>query len=143
MGKTCEISIQRCMDIVNTLKNGKSYRSIARFYEMNFETVRQICEKFKETGSIANKPCTGRPSKTSVATDHAIVREVKKNRRISAGTLVANVKDIIKTDISEHTIRRRIKEAGFAGQIAQKKSYISDKNRQARLQFAKTHRAKP
>lgn len=41
--------------------------------------------------------------------------------------------------ISVRTVRRRLCEFGLNGHVARKKPYISEKNRKARLKFAKEH----
>lgn len=40
------------------------------------------------------------------------------------------------TQISVHTVRRRLAEFGLKGHVARKKLFISQKNRKARLAFA-------
>ena len=63
-----------------------------------------------------NLPEPGRPRKTSAADNHYIVRTAERETRIA----LAELHQDINIDISEQTIRRRLKEAG----IKKRKAFV-------------------
>jgi transposase len=96
------------------------------------------CE-FKKTGRIERKPGSGRKRKTTERKDTDILIAAKRQRKITA----PEIKIQLELPISERTIRNRLNENGFYSYFTVKKPFISEKNRKARLKFARDHKDKP
>jgi transposase len=113
-----------------------SLRAIATRLQRSPETIRAVIRKYDEIGFCGRLPGSGRKRKTSDRDDRAIVREVKKNRRITAHEIQAK----FGLPVHEETIRNRIREVGeFKSYWSCKKPFISETNRAKRLQWAKAH----
>ena len=65
-----------------------------------------------------------------------IVRTVKRQRTISS----QDIKEFTKVSASTKTVKRVLYKYGYASRIAEKKQFISVKNRKARLRFARKHK---
>lgn len=114
-----------------------TFRDIASRLKRSPETVRALTRKYLQTGSTARRPGSGRKRKTSDRDDRAIVREVKKRRKVTAREIQTNL-DL--SHVHERTIRNRIREVGhFKSYWSTKKPFISPANRVKRLQWAKDH----
>jgi transposase len=143
MVKTIEFSAdlrQRAVSLYSTLK---SCRKVGECLKMSASTVIRIIHKQQQWGTTANLPRSGRKRATTVHDDRAIVREAKKNRRVSAAAIQATMASTRGIVVSEQTIRNRIHASGFHGCQPRKKPLISRANRLKRLQFARTFIGKP
>mmetsp|Transcript_18904 Transcript_18904/g.31620 ORF Transcript_18904/g.31620 Transcript_18904/m.31620 type:complete len:248 (+) Transcript_18904:46-789(+) len=120
---------------------GKSCNAICKLLGINWHTVKTILERNEAGLPLGRKEGSGRPRKTSIQTDRAIVRSVKANRFTTA----REIQDALKAHgeqfngqdlVSEKTIRRRIKESGeFNSYWAAKKPFISEMNRAKRVEW--------
>ena len=99
-------------------------------------TIRRFLFKYYLTGSFKRKEGSGRRRKTTAREDRLIIREVRKNRKITA----AEIKRNFKLDVDERTVLRRIHSIGkFKSYWSVKKPFISESNRKKRLQWAKQY----
>lgn len=121
-------------------KEKKSYSEIAKVVRLPRSTVATIIHRYKNEDRVASIKQTGRPKKLSERQERILLFEVKKNPKISAPKLKAELNDKLETEISEQTIRRTLHVAGFNGRIARKKPFISKVNKKRRMDFAKTYR---
>lgn len=143
MAKTSEISNDLRQKIIQFHKEGLSTRKIGERLKMGHTTVQYIIRKYKKTHSVLNAARHGRPRKTNTRTDRYICQLVMKKRTSSARKIAAEVENATGTKVCAQTIRNRLNEANFGGRVARKKPFISKRNRQKRLKFAKEHVNKP
>ena len=69
------------------MEMGVSCREVSRQLKVNVKTVYGIKKRLGETGSVANRPRSGRPNKTSVRQDRALVRYSLSDRRLTSPEL--------------------------------------------------------
>lgn len=125
--------------IIHHYKNGHSRRKIAEMVCLSDSTVQCIIYRFRHENRILDK---GRKAPNKIfndADERYIVRKIKKNPKLSAPKLVAEVKNELNKSCSAETIRRILRNHDFNGRIARRKPFISRKNQAARLKFAKEH----
>ncbi|XP_072764631.1 uncharacterized protein [Anoplolepis gracilipes] len=103
-------------------------------------TVNDIINKFKTTGSVADRPRSGRPWKTTARVDKLIRRKSVVDVRKTACMIAQELRDENLADVSRITVSRRLRDIGLFGRISVKKPLISKKNPRARLQFAENHK---
>jgi len=132
-GKSISTQIRNL--IVRDIKRGLSQRNIAKRYEVSRGAVEQISKKFQSTGSVADRSGRGRNRATSKREDTKIIREVKKNSKIT----VREIRENIDLNVSDRTIRRRLREANLYSRFAHKGPFISATNKKKRLQFAQRY----
>jgi transposase len=123
--------------IVTWREAGDSLRTIAAKLNRSAPCILKFLQKFESLGTSARQSGSGRPKKTSERDDRAIVREVQKDRFVSAKQIKANLN---LSGVHERTIRNRIREHGmYRSYWSAKKPFISKENRRKRLLWAQNH----
>jgi hypothetical protein len=127
--------------ISGMLDSGMTTTAIVHRLKMQPSTVRGMRQRYLKFRTLERRPVPGRPRVTSGRTDRAIARAVRKDRFISA----RQIKQVIGlADISEDTICNRISElCGYSSLWSVHKPFVSEANRQKRLDFASKYSNKP
>lgn len=128
--------------IVKLNSEGKSLRDISKIVKRSHCTVYKIINKYKQTGSVQNKPRNGRPKKLSNREIKEIAKDVKKNPTSSAVKIAEKISQTNEKTVSASTVRRALHSCGLHGRVPRKKPNISEVNRKKRLEFAKLHQNK-
>lgn len=141
MGKRNQVSPSVKTAIIALAENtSKTQHEIALMYSIKQNTVSSILKRHRETGSIAVKPRSGRPLKTTPRTDNRILRLIKQNPFSTS----AQIKQILSPDlnhITTKTIRNRLaKKFKMPARIPRKKPLITEKARLKRLAWCKAHK---
>ena len=102
MAKVKEISLGLRKRIVDAYNAGEGYTKLSKRFQVSRTGVRCIVKKFKENHTVQNKTGRGRKAKISKALERKLVRDVSKDPRTTAKTIV---NDLAKSgiDISEKT----------------------------------------
>ena len=116
---------------------GKVSREIADILAIGKSTVQVLINKWKVTSTLKDKPCAGRPRKTTNRFDKMIKRKAAADVKKNAAIIARELRDENLADISQSTVSCRLGEVGLFGCIGVKKPLISKKNKKARLEFAK------
>lgn len=99
--------------IIESWKNGISYKTISENLYLSKSTVQYIVSRFKLTGNIKVKKKSGCPRKTSSHDDRALRRIIKHSRRDTTAEIKNSWENHIRKQISLMTCRRRMKEMGY------------------------------
>ncbi|XP_072766507.1 uncharacterized protein [Anoplolepis gracilipes] len=127
-------TIQLRKVVVKLSREGKTSREIsAKLLSIGKTTVNYIINKFKTTGSVADRPRSDRPRKTTARVDKLIRRKSVVDVRKTAGMIAQELRDENLADVSRITVSRRLRDIGLFGRIGVKKLLISKKNWRARL----------
>uniref|UniRef100_A0A8R1I6F6 HTH_Tnp_Tc3_2 domain-containing protein n=1 Tax=Caenorhabditis japonica TaxID=281687 RepID=A0A8R1I6F6_CAEJA len=102
-----------------------------------------LAKQFKTSKSVIwatlNTPnqskATGRPSTTSPGVDRSIFRIRKKNPFLKSTGIKSELKDRYGVQVSNDTVKKRLRHAGLFRRRPVKKPMIPEKNRSARLKF--------
>ena len=140
MGRGTELSADTKEAIVDMTKAGSSSSTIACILGLSDRSVRRVVQKHSATGSVKNKPHTGRPRRSDERYDRRLVILSKADRFKTAPKLNVEMSQDTGVHLSDRTERRRLLESGLRGYIAKKKPFICERNRKARLRFAKEHK---
>lgn len=93
--------------VINLFQQGKLPHEIANSLLINKSAVNRIIAKYKSTNSLANKPQSGRPRKTTKRVDKMIKRksiDVEKTiMDISRELREKNLADVNRSTISRYT----------------------------------------
>lgn len=134
--KTKEICADERGIILKLRNEGKSLREIAKTMGRSHSSIQYVIKNFQSTGSILSKARTGRPSKLTEREKRTILASVKENPRITASKISENLRESFSKHIHEDTVRKILKKNDYHGRVARRKPYISDINRQKRMDFA-------
>ena len=113
-----------------------SHRDIGIRLNIPHQTVTSFLKRLATRGSVENIHRPGAPRKTSNSDDRYIVRTAERNTRIPLTELRAETI----SNISEQTLRRRLREAGIRKWRAVDRPLINKKQARQRLAWAKAHR---
>ena len=125
--------------IIDAKKAARTDWNVATQFKLSHTAVSRLFKKFKATASVERKAGSGRPRKSTERLDRAMVRIVKEDPKKTAVDLMKYVREHLGLDIGVHTIRRRLNSAELFARRPAKKPLISEKNRRARLAFARRH----
>jgi transposase len=125
--------------IVGMHLSGDGYKKIAKTTNISRSTIKAIVKKYYALGIVANLPRTGRPQLADDRLRRQIVRDVLANRRLSAESIVEQLKEFSQLKISASSVRNIIKDADLHGRSARKTPRISKVNKKKRLEYAMAH----
>ncbi len=97
-----------------------------------------IILKWKTFGMTRTLPRAGRPAKLSYQGRRALVREVKKNPKITVAELQRCIREMGES-CRKSTITAALHQSGLYGRVARRKPLLSTRNMKARMEFVKKH----
>ena len=121
--------------IITDFNNGESVTYIGKKFDIHHSVISRIISRFRSSGSLTTVHKGGRPRKTSDRDDKAIIRLIKKDPFVSSKSIATQ----LSSNVTPRTIQRRAVEGGLKSFRSAKKPFISRKNRQARIDFARQH----
>jgi transposase len=140
MGKYKEISLEKRGAIIALRNEGLSYRKIADKVSVSLKGVQSTISRFRDTGLYHDRDRKGRPKVTTKQEDKHIVVTSKRNRRLTASEICADVNRSRENPVSLTTVKRRLRSAGLKGCVAVKKPLLRPVNKRKRLEWALQHR---
>ncbi|KAK3571603.1 hypothetical protein QTP86_015338 [Hemibagrus guttatus] len=138
MAKTKELTEDLRLRIVAAHKSGKGYKTISKCFEVPVATVQSIIKKYKTFHTVKNLRGRGRKPKVTPVLARRIVREVKKNPRITTKAILMNLGSA-GGNISRQTVQRTLHIAGFHRRRPRRTPLLQIRHTKARLAFANAH----
>uniref|UniRef100_A0A9J8C2P5 Transposase n=1 Tax=Cyprinus carpio carpio TaxID=630221 RepID=A0A9J8C2P5_CYPCA len=127
--------------IVARHRSGQGYKKISAALKVPKSTVASIILKWKTYGMTRTLPRAGRPAKLSYRGRRALVREVKKNPKITVAELKRCSQEMGES-CRKSTITAALHQSGLYGRVARRKHLLSARHVKARMEFAKKQRNK-
>ena len=140
MPRNAKVDAETRTRAVVLVEEGYSYRDVGTRLGISYKTVFRLVKKHRETGSIVDKPRSGRPRATTEREDRILVRKSLGDRRLTSPELRAKMEDDHGVHVSSRTVRSRLFSAGLRGCVAAKKPLLRDPTIRKRLAFAREHR---
>lgn len=119
---------------------GMSYRKIAARIGCSVGSVCKIVKKQQQTGTVVDRPITGRKRITTQRQDRIITRISLADRRKTAPQIRADLEEHHSMKVSVTTVQRRLLEVGLKAYRARKKPRLTRVHRQRRMEFAQAYR---
>ena len=108
----------------------KTPAQIAREMKINEKSVHNILEKYEQTGTVHDRPKSGRKRKLSNAQVNRAVRKANK------GKTAPKIARECEVEVDPSTIRRRLREAGlFYGKVL-KVEKLTKSHKERRVQYS-------
>ncbi|XP_011144066.2 uncharacterized protein LOC105185907 [Harpegnathos saltator] len=142
MAKTCgvrNVDERQRKAIVEGRKQGRTHRELAQQCGISKSAVTKLLKRLKVQEGSINKKTRGRPRCTTSLVDRNILRTSRSNPHLTAPDIAKEILTPGQSNPSVRTIRRRLQDAGLHGRRPVKKSFISAKNRKARVEWSKAH----
>lgn len=124
MPRKQEISEYLRLRIVELHKDGMGYKIISKTIGIHQSTVRNIIRKWRLFNTVATLPRSGRPSKLTPRAQRKMLKEKKKNPRVTAKGLKKTLEQV-NVSVHESTIRRRLNS--LCRRTRRRKSQLSTK----------------
>lgn len=125
--------------IVEAKESGKTDREVAKQFHKGKSTVGRIYERWKNDNSLQVHEKCGRRRKLTVLEERMVVRAVKANPTLTSSDVIKSVREDFSKEISTSTAQRLLQDKGLWGRRPSRKPMMSEKNRKARLAFAKKY----
>ncbi|CAI9570388.1 unnamed protein product, partial [Staurois parvus] len=103
-------------------------------------TVSGIITKWKQLGTTATQPRSGRPHKMTERGQHMLKLTMRRSRQLSAESIARDLQTSCGLQISTTTVHRELNIMGFHGRAAVSKPYITKCNAKLRMQCCKACR---
>ncbi len=124
--------------IVARHRSGQGYKTNSAALKDPKSTVASIILKWKTFGTTRTLPRAGRPAKLSYRGRRALVREVKKNPKITVAELQRCIREMGES-CRKSTITAALHQSGLYGRVARRKPLLSARHMKACMEFAKKH----
>lgn len=121
--------------IIGMRRAGMSTAAISTELAITKSNVRRWCRRWEETGNVKDEARCGRPKKTTLADNRAILESATQS---PLKTAVA-IRNELQLQVSAGTVRNRLHEAGIHHRTPAVKGKLTDQHRAARLEFAQQH----
>ena len=96
---------------VVVLKAGMSLTDVALHFNRHVSTIHRLRHRLQATGSVKDRPRSGRPRKTTPREDRFIVTSSRRIRRYSSRKLMRLLRNATGTRVSDKTVRNRLRSA--------------------------------
>ena len=131
-----ELSIEKRSSIITLAKEGYSVREISIKTKIPKSTVHDTVKKLTDSNIFEYTKRTRRPKKTTESEDRFMQTLSKRNRRMTATEIAAEVNKHREAPIGTTTVKRRLLQEGLRGCVAVKKPLLRAQNKKKRLQWA-------
>ncbi|KAK3523881.1 hypothetical protein QTP70_015711 [Hemibagrus guttatus] len=138
MAKTKELTEDLRLCIVAAHKSGKGYKTISKCFEVPVATVQSIIKKYKTFHTVKKLRGRGRKPKVTPVLARRIVRQVKKNPRITTKAILMNLGSA-GGNISRQTVQQTLHTTGFHGCRPRRTPLLQIRHTKSRLAFANAH----
>ena len=116
MGPSQELSEFKRGTVIGCHLCNKSIREISSLLNIPRSTVSGIITKWKQLGTTATQPRSGRPRKITERGQRMLRRTVRRSRQLSAESIATDLQTSCGLQISSRTVRRELHGMGFHGQ---------------------------
>ncbi|CAI9578669.1 unnamed protein product, partial [Staurois parvus] len=117
----------------------KSIHDISLLRNILRSTVSGIITKWKQLGTTATQPQSGRPRKVTEQGQRMMKRTVRRSCQLSAESIAKDFQILCGLEISTTTACREVHEMGFHGRAAASKPIITKCNAKHQMQWRKAH----
>ncbi|CAI9539393.1 unnamed protein product, partial [Staurois parvus] len=118
----------------------KSIHEISLLLNIQQSTVSGIITKWKQLGTTATQPRSGRPRKMTEQGQHMLNRTVHRSHQLSAESIANDLQTLSGLQIGTTTVHRELHGMGFHGQADASKPYITKCNSKHWMQWCKARR---
>ncbi len=122
--------------IVARHRSGQGYKNISAALKVPKSTVASIILKWKMLGMTRTLPRAGRPAKLSYRGRRALVREVKKNPKITVAELQRCIREMGES-CRKTTITAALHQSGLYDRVARRKPLLSARHMKKHLKDSK------
>jgi transposase len=117
--------------VVHATEEGWDEKKIAKHYRIDPRTVRSTLDKYEETGSVEDRPRSGRKRVLDDRDTKTVLKKAKKRKT------APQIARTLKKKVSTRTVQRTIKNSGLKWLRIRKVDKLKPVNEAKRLEYAK------
>ncbi|CAI9554761.1 unnamed protein product, partial [Staurois parvus] len=140
MGRSQELSDSKRGPVIGGHLGNKSIRDISWLLNIPRSTVSGIITKWKQLGTTATQPPSGRPRHMTGRGQRMLKCTVRRSHQLSAESIAKDLQTWCGLQISTTTVCRELHGMGFHGRAAASKPYITKCNAKRRMPWCKACR---
>ncbi|CAI9593006.1 unnamed protein product [Staurois parvus] len=110
---------------------------ISLLLNIPWSAVIDIVSKWKQLGTTATQPLSGRPRKMTELGQRMLKRTVRRSHQLSLESIAKDLQTSCGLQISTKRVRRELHGMGFHGRAAASKPYITKCNAKNLMQWCK------
>ena len=138
MAKTKELTKDLRLRTVAAHKSGNGYKAISKCFQVTVATVQSIIKKYKMFRTVENLRGRGWKPKVTPVLARRMVKEVKKNPRITTKAILVNLGSS-GGNVSRQTVQGTLHTAGFHGHRPRRMPLLQIRHTKACMVFANAH----
>jgi transposase len=132
-----EVQVARAVALI---QHGHSIRHVSRDLRVSPSVIQRLWNRFRETGQYVRRAGQGRNRKTIQNQDRFLVLFSLRKRTATARDLLNDLRRAHGIEISDQTVRNRLKEANFKPRRPVRAPRLTQHHKAARMRFALDHR---
>ena len=125
---------------IGRLTEGKMVKKVAQHFRVSESAISRLRTKYRQTGTVKDRPRSGRPRKTTRREDNCNVMSSRRNRFLSSMKIVDLVGNATGTWICARTVRNKLRAARLRGRRPYVDVPLARNHWRERLNWARAHR---
>lgn len=121
------------------LQDGETQRSVAHRLNVSQSVIGRLWQRFRATGSVQNRPRSGRPRSTTAREDRYLTNMALRQRRVTARHLRDQLRAATGTQVSDQTVRRRLRVNNLRARRPAVRPPLLPRHRTARRDWCTRH----
>ena len=125
--------------IVGAFNAGASRVDIARQHGITRGEVSRLIRKWHETGTVCDRPRSGRPRKSTRREDRLLLRMARQNRFLSANHLRNTWQQHLGVRVSREMVNKRLLAGGYKSRRPRRQPKLTRAHKAAHLRWVTYH----
>lgn len=125
--------------VIGMIRAGRNQIEVAAEFDVSQSVISRLFSRYTETGSVSERPRSGRPRKTNAAQDRYIGISAARRPTVTCRNLAADLREATGVQLSIETIRKRLLEDGTVSRRLLRRVPLTREDKRARLEWARQH----
>lgn len=134
-----ELTSEQRAIVMHEYNKGNGYKKISKATGFSISTIKKTIKRFQERGDLQSRQRSGRPVKLTTRDKRVLVRLTKKERFQSSTQLSKDLEESTGSRVTPGHLRKVLIKEGMRARRPRKKPFVNERQRQARLNWAKAH----
>ena len=134
-----QLSIQDRGRAIGWLHDGQTQRTVAQHLNVSQGIIGRLWQRFRTTNAVQNRPRSGRPRSTTAREDRFLMITALQQRFVTARHLRDQLRAARGTNVSDQTIRNRLRDRGLQCRHPAVRPPLLDRHRRARRDWCRHH----
>lgn len=137
-GKRKVLTCDQKKTVIKLYEEKVKQTEIAKLFDVSKSTVCCIIRRYQHRGNVENRRRSGRPNSLTVRSQHALIRQVKKNRSKPLSEVTCEFNQFRDQPVSRRTVQRVLYKAGYHRRVVRKKIRIRYQNKRNRVAWCRS-----